>query len=165
MFSIQDSGLSDVWTHATDIVADHAEGVYIYDSKGVEYLDFTSGIGVTNTGHCHPKVVSAISKQAESLIFGQMNVVVHNPVLELVERLQKIVPTGLDKFFFSNSGAEAVEAAVKLAKQATGRSNIVVFQGSFHGRTHLTMSMTTSKTVYRTQYQPLVCLFRVLPET
>ncbi len=156
MFNIQDSPLSNVWTHATDIVADHAEGVYIYDSNGREYMDFTSGIGVTNTGHCHPAVVDAIKKQSESLIFGQMNIVVHKPVLELVDQLQNIVPTGLDKFFFSNSGAEAVEGAVKLAKQATGRSNVVVFQGSFHGRTHLTMSMTTSKAVYRTRYQPLV---------
>ena len=156
MFNIKDSGLSNVLTHATDIVADHAEGVYIYDSKGTEYLDFTSGIGVTSTGHCHPKVVSAIKKQAESLIFGQMNIVVHKPVLELIDKLKNIVPSGLDRFFFSNSGAEAVEAAVKLAKRATGRSNIIVFQGSFHGRTHLTMSMTTSKTIYRAQYQPLV---------
>ena len=156
MFSIQDSGLSNVWTHATDIVVDHGKGVYLYNSEGMEYLDFTSGIGVTSTGHCHPKVVSAIKKQAESLIFGQMNIVVHNPILTLVEKLKKIVPTGLDKFFFANSGAEAVEAAVKLAKQATGRPNVVVFQGSFHGRTHLTMSMTTSKTVYRANYQPLV---------
>ncbi len=156
MFNIKDSGLSNVLTHATDIVADHAEGVYIYDSKGTEYLDFTSGIGVTSTGHCHPKVVSAIKKQAESLIFGQLNIVVHKPVLELIAKLKGIVPSGLDRFFFSNSGAEAVEAAVKLAKRATGRSNIIVFQGSFHGRTHLTMSMTTSKTIYRAQYQPLV---------
>ena len=156
MFNIKDSGLSNVLTHATDIVVDHAEGVYIYDSRGTEYLDFTSGIGVTSTGHCHPKVVSAIKKQAESLIFGQMNIVVHKPVLELITKLKGIVPSGLDRFFFSNSGAEAVEAAVKLSKRATGRSNIVVFQGSFHGRTHLTMAMTTSKTIYRAQYQPLV---------
>lgn len=156
MFNIQDSGLSNVLTHSTNIVADHAEGVYIYDSNGTEYLDFTSGIGVTSTGHCHPKVVSAIKKQAESLIFGQLNIVVHKPVLELIDKLKNIVPSGLDRFFFSNSGAEAVEAAVKLAKRATGRSNIIVFQGSFHGRTHLTMSMTTSKIIYRAQYQPLV---------
>ncbi len=163
MFKIEDSGLSNVWTHATNFIADHGEGIYIYDTTGVEYMDFTSGIGVTNTGHCHPKVVSAIKKQSEALIFGQMNIVVHNPILELVNQLKKIVPKGLDKFFFANSGAEAVEAAVKLAKQATGRTNIVVFQGSFHGRTHLTMSMTTSKTVYRTQYQPLVSGIFVTP--
>lgn len=163
MFNIKDSGLSNVWTHATDIVADHGKGAYIYDKDGIEYLDFTSGIGVINTGHCHPKVVSAISKQAESLIFGQMNIVVHDPVLKLIEKLKKIVPVGLDKFFFANSGAEAVEAAVKLAKQTTGRSNVIVFQGSFHGRTHLTMSMTTSKTIYRAQYQPLVSGIFVTP--
>ncbi len=156
MFKIEDSGLSNVWTHATDIIAEKGRGVYIYNSDGRKYLDFTSGIGVTNTGHCHPRVVSAIKKQADTLIFGQMNIVVHNPILKLVGRLNKIVPSGLDRFFFANSGAEAVEAAVKLAKQSTGRPNIIVFQGSFHGRTHLTMSMTTSKTVYRTHYQPLV---------
>ena len=156
MFKIEDSGLSNVWTHATDIIAEKGRGVYIYNSDGRKYLDFTSGIGVTNTGHCHPRVVSAIKKQADTLIFGQMNIVVHNPILKLVGRLNKIVPSGLDRFFFANSGAEAVEAAVKLAKQSTGRPNVIVFQGSFHGRTHLTMSMTTSKTVYRTHYQPLV---------
>ena len=156
MFKIEDSGLSNVWTHATAIIAEKGSGAYIYNSDSRKYLDFTSGIGVTNTGHCHSRVVSAIKKQAESLIFGQMNIVVHNPILDLVGRLNKIVPTGLDRFFFANSGAEAVEAAVKLAKQSTGRPNVIVFQGSFHGRTHLTMSMTTSKTVYRTHYQPLV---------
>jgi 4-aminobutyrate aminotransferase len=148
--------LSPIWTHLTEVLVERGEGVYLFDGKGRRYLDFTSGIGVTSTGHCHPRVVEAIQRQAEKLIFGQVNVVLHRPVFELIEELLQIVPPPLDAFFFSNSGAEAVEAAVKLAKQATGRANIVVFQGSFHGRTHLTMAMTTSKTVYRTRYQPLV---------
>ena len=148
--------LSPVWSHGTEIVVEKGEGIYLYGTDGRRYLDFTSGIGVNNTGHCHPKVVEAIRDQAGKLIFSQMNIVYHKPVLELTEQLLTIVPKGLDAFFFGNSGAEAVEGAVKLAKHATGRTNVIVFQGSFHGRTHLTMSMTTSKTVYRTHYQPLV---------
>lgn len=153
---IKNSSLSGVWTHATDIVVDHTEGIYIYGDNGDRYIDFTSGIGVLNTGHCHPEVVSAIKKQSESLIFGQMNIVTHKPALELAEELNSITPPELDTFFFSNSGAEAAEAAVKLAKHASGKTNIIVFNGSFHGRTHLTMAMTTSKPIYRKNYQPLV---------
>lgn len=148
--------LSPVWTKYTPIVAERAEGCYIYDVEGSAYLDFTSGIGVTGTGHCHPRVVEAISKQAGLLIHGQVNIVYHKPLLELVEELRTIVPPNIDGFFFSNSGAEALEGAMKLARQATGRTNIIVFQGSFHGRTVGTMSMTTSKTIYRVGYQPLM---------
>ena len=148
--------LSPVWGRITDIVVDHGLGSCLYDTSGRRYLDFTCGIAVTNTGHCHPKVVAAIQAQAGRLIHGQINTVFHQPMLELVEELKQVVPPGLDSFFFSNSGAEAIEGAVKLCKHATGRQNIVVFSGSFHGRTHLTMAMTTSKTVYRVGYQPLV---------
>jgi len=149
-------GISPVWGRVTDILMERGEGAYLYGSDGRQYLDFTCGIGVTNTGHCHPKVVEAIQKQAEKLIFGQLNIMYHQPVFDLIEELQTIVPSSLGHFFFSNSGSEAVEGAVKLAKQVTGRPNVIVFQGSFHGRTHLTMAMTTSKTIYRTRYQPLV---------
>jgi 4-aminobutyrate aminotransferase len=148
--------LSPVWTHYTDIIVDHAEGSYIYATDGRKILDFTCGIGVTNTGHCHPKVVEAIRNQAGLLLHGQANLVTHKPMLELVEELRTIVPPELDGFFFSNSGAEALEGALKLARQATGRPNLIVFQGSFHGRTVATMSMTTSKTIYRNGYQPLM---------
>ncbi|MBN2551191.1 MAG: aminotransferase class III-fold pyridoxal phosphate-dependent enzyme [Spirochaetales bacterium] len=148
--------LSPIWTHLTEILMERGEGVYLFDRNGKRYLDFTSGIGVTSTGHCHPRVVEAIQRQAGELIFGQMNVVLTRPVFDLIGELLQIVPPALDTFFFANSGAEAVEGAVKLAKQATGRPNVIVFHGSFHGRTHLTMAMTTSKTVYRTRYQPLV---------
>jgi len=147
--------LSPVWTHYTPIVVDHALGTLIYDQKGNAYLDFTCGIGVTNTGHCHPKVVEAICKQAGSILHAQANIVTHKPMLELVSELRSVVPPSIDGFFFTNSGAEAVEGAVKLARQATGRTNIIVFQGSFHGRTQGTMTLTTSKTIYRAGYQPL----------
>lgn len=148
--------LSPVWPHYTPIVASHAEGSYVYDRDGVEYLDFTCGIGVTNTGHCHPKVVEAIREQAGKLLHGQINIMVHQPILDLIAELRTVVSPNLDGFFFSNSGAEAVEGAIKLARQATGRPNVIVFQGSFHGRTVGTMSLTTSKTIYRAGYQPLM---------
>ena len=147
--------LSPVWTHLTTIQPTRAEGIYLYDANETRYTDFTSGIGVVNTGHCHPKVVQAIQEQASQLIFGQMNVVIPPAALRLVELLDEVTPASIDQFFLSNSGAEAVEASVKLARMATKRRNLIVFQGSFHGRTHQAMAMTTSKYVYRYNYQPL----------
>lgn len=147
--------LSPVWSHLTTIQPVRGEGIYLYDADDNRYLDFTSGIGVTNTGHSHPRIVEAIRQQAEDLIFAQMNVVVSPKFIELSEKLNDITPNNIDSFFFSNSGAEATEGAVKLARHATGKRNIIVFQGSFHGRTHQTMAMTTSKSVYRDDYQPL----------
>ena len=148
--------LSNVWSRISEVPVVRGEGIYVYDENGTQYIDFTSGIGVTSTGHCHPRVVEAIRKQAGQLIFGQMNTMINTASFELIEELMTIVPKNLDAFFFSNSGAEAVESAVKLAKQYTKKQNVVVFQGSFHGRSHLTMAMTTSKTIYRGLYQPLV---------
>jgi 4-aminobutyrate aminotransferase len=158
MISKQDllTNLSPVWPHYTPIIASRAEGSYVYDQDGSEYLDFTCGIGVTNTGHCHPRVVKAIQEQASKLLHGQVNIIVHEPILDLISEMRGIVPSAMDGFFFSNSGAEAIEGALKLARQATGRTNVIVFQGSFHGRTVGTMSLTTSKTIYRAGYQPLM---------
>ncbi len=138
-----------------NFVADHAEGSYIYTDDGKKLLDFTSGIGVTNTGHCHPKVVEAIREQAGNFIHAQANIVIHKPMLQLIEELRKVVPPSMDSFFFANSGAEALENAVKIARAATGKQNIIVFNGSFHGRTAQTMALTTSKTGYRTGFGPL----------
>ncbi|TET85975.1 MAG: aminotransferase class III-fold pyridoxal phosphate-dependent enzyme [Anaerolineales bacterium] len=148
--------LSPVWYRYTDIIGVRGEGCYLYDQQDNAYLDFTSGIGVTNTGHCHPRVVEAVCAQAKKLLHGQVNIVVHTPLLKLIQELRTIVPSELNGFFFSNSGAEAVEGSVKLARMATGRPNVIVFQGSFHGRTVGTMSLTTSKTIYRAGYQPLM---------
>jgi len=147
--------MSPVWGRIFDFVAERAEGSYIHTTDGRKLLDFTCGIGVTNTGHCHPKVVEAIRQQAGSFIHAQANIVIHQPMLHLIEELRKIVPTPIDSFFFSNSGAEAIEGAVKLARVATGRQNIIVFSGSFHGRTAATMALTTSKTIYRAGFGPL----------
>ncbi len=150
------TGLAPVWYRYTNLVVERGEGTLLYDTDGNEYLDFTCGIGVTNTGHCHPKVVKAVQEQAAKLLHGQVNIVIHKPLLELIEELKPIVHPSIDTFFFTNSGAEAIEGGVKLARAATGKPNVIVFQGSFHGRTMGTMSLTTSKTVYRAGYQPLM---------
>jgi len=147
--------LAPVWTHLTTMQPARAEGIYFYDDQGQRWIDFTSGIGVVNTGHRHPKVVAAIKEAADSLLFAQMNMVINPRFVELAAKLNELTPPQINRFFFSNSGAEAVEAAVKLARQATQRRNIIVFQGSFHGRTAQTMAMTTSKYIYRYDYQPL----------
>jgi 4-aminobutyrate aminotransferase len=147
--------MAPVWSRIFNFVAERAEGSYIYTTDGRRLLDFTSGIGVTNTGHCHPKVVEAIRAQAGNFIHAQANIVIHKPMLQLIEELRTIVPPVIDSFFFANSGAEALENAVKIARVATGRQNVIVFSGSFHGRTAGTMVLTTSKTVYRTGFGPL----------
>lgn len=147
--------LAPVWSHLTQMQPVRAEGIYLYDADGNQYSDFTSGIGVVNTGHCHPQIVEAVRQQSGELIFGQMNIVIPPKAVELSQKLNEVTPPPIDRFFFANSGAEAVEASVKLARMATGRRNIIVFQGSFHGRTHQAMAMTTSKYLYRYNYQPL----------
>jgi 4-aminobutyrate aminotransferase len=147
--------MTPAWSRIFNFVADRAEGSYIYTDDGKKLLDFTCGIGVTNTGHCHPKVVEAVREQAGLFLHAQANIVIHKPMLQLIEELRKIVPSSIDSFYFANSGAEALENAVKIAKAATGRQNIIVFNGSFHGRTHATMALTTSKTGYRTGFGPL----------
>ena len=149
------SHLAPVWYKVTDLDVVSGEGCWVTTGDGDRYLDFTAGIAVTSTGHCHPTVVAAIQAQAARFIHAQANCYTHPLLGELADALDRITPAGIDTFFFSNSGAEATEAAVKLAKQATGRPNVIVFEGSFHGRTHLTMAMTTSKTVYRSGHSPL----------
>ncbi|OQY23356.1 MAG: aspartate aminotransferase family protein [Anaerolineaceae bacterium 4572_32.2] len=155
--------ISPVWSRITNIVVERGEGAYIFDVDGERYLDFTSGIGVTNTGHCHPRVVAAAREQVGKIVHAQVNILYHTPLFRLADALREVMPPGLDTFFFSNSGAEAVEGAVKLARHATGRNNVIVFQGSFHGRTNQTMAMTTSKTIYRQHYQPLAAGVFVAP--
>ncbi len=150
-----DTHLSRVWFELTDLQVTHGAGAVITTVDGTDYLDLTSGIGVVNTGHCHPRVVEAIREQAGRFVHAQVNCYRHALLEPLAQRLAETTPPGIEQFFFANSGAEATEAAVKLAKQATGRPNVVVLQGSFHGRTHLTMAMTTSKAVYRAGHAPL----------
>jgi 4-aminobutyrate aminotransferase len=148
--------LSPLLKQATPVVVERGEGVYLFDEEGRRYLDFTAGIGVTSTGHCHPRVVAAAQEQVAKLIHGQYTTVMHRPLLTLAERLGEVLPGPLDTVFFSNSGSEAVEAALRLARHATGRPNVVVFHGSFHGRTVAAASMTTSGTKFRAGFSPLM---------
>jgi 4-aminobutyrate aminotransferase len=149
------SHLAPVWFQVTDLQVASGEGCWITTTDGDRYLDFTAGIAVTSTGHCHPAVVEAIRTQAGRVVHAQVNCYRHDLLEPLAARLAGISPDGIDTFFFCNSGAEATEGAIKLAKQVTGRPNVIVFQGSFHGRTHLAMAMTTSKTGYRAGHTPL----------
>ncbi|MBS1836251.1 MAG: aminotransferase class III-fold pyridoxal phosphate-dependent enzyme [Actinobacteria bacterium] len=149
------SHLAPVWFQVTDLQVASGEGCWITTVDGQRYLDFTSGIAVTSTGHSHPRVVAAIAEQAGRFVHAQVNCYRHDLLEPLAARLAELAPDDIDTFFFANSGAEATEGAVKLAKQVTGRPNVIVFQGSFHGRTHLAMAMTTSKTGYRAGHSPL----------
>jgi len=149
------SHLSPVWFNVTPLEVTSGRGSWVTTVDGDEYLDFSAGIAVTSTGHCHPHVVEAIARQAGRFIHAQVNVYKHDLLEPLAQRLTELAPAGIDTWFYANSGAEITEAAVKLAKQATKRPNIVVFSGSFHGRTHQTMAMTTSKTIYRSGHSPL----------
>ncbi|KAL2059756.1 hypothetical protein VTL71DRAFT_10140 [Oculimacula yallundae] len=138
-------------------VLESGSGSYVTTTSGRRMLDFTSGIGVTNLGHCHPGVTAAAQAQVGKLVHGQVNIAFQKPYLELVESLLPLMPhKSLDTFFFWNSGSEAVEAAVKLARHATKKQNIIVMQGSYHGRTFGTMAMTRSKTIYGENYAPLM---------
>ena len=110
-----------VWSRITNIEVDRGEGSWLITTDGERYLDYCSGIGVTNTGHAHPRVAAAIQAQAAKLLHGQQNIVYHEPGLRLYERLQHVLPGGPWQAFLSNTGAEAVEAVVKLARVATGR--------------------------------------------
>jgi 4-aminobutyrate aminotransferase len=157
------AALSPLLRQATPVTVDHGEGCYLYGTDGRRYLDFTAGIGVTSTGHCHPHVVEAAREQVGRLIHGQYTTVKHQPLLTLVERLGDVLPEGLDSLFFANSGSEAIEAALRLARQATGRPNVIVFHGGFHGRTVAAATMTTSGTRFSAGFSPLMAGVHVAP--
>src|SRR6188472_2545155 len=137
------SHLSNVWFKVTDLQVASGRGCRVTTTDGEEYLDFAAGIAVNSTGHSHPHVVEAIATQAARFVHAQANEYTHDLLEPLAARLADVTPGAIDTFFFANSGAEITEAAIKLAKQATGRPNVIVVDGSFHGRTHLTMAMTT----------------------
>ena len=146
--------VNQVLARCAPIVVERASGSFVYDMNNNAYLDFTTGIAVTNTGHCHPKVVKAIQDQAQMLLHTSVTTY-HKKYIELAEKLVSITPDGLDSVFLANSGAEAVEGAIKLARYVTRKPAIINFRGSFHGRTLLTTALTTSKLYYRENYEPL----------
>lgn len=132
----------------------HAKGAKFWDLDGKEYIDFSGGIGVLNAGHCPPEVVRAISKQAGTLMHSFFNLLNHEPYIRLAEKLAELLPHGgPTKTMFVSTGAEAVENAVKIARQATGRQAIICYTGGFHGRTLMGMTLT-SKVSYKTGCGP-----------
>jgi 4-aminobutyrate aminotransferase len=153
-------GVPAVWTRYTDLVVERGSGSWLETVDGERYLDYTSGIGVTNTGHAHPRVAAAIADQAARVVHAQQNIVFHRPGLVLHQRLPLRFPNPRDGesygLFLANSGAEAVEAAIKLAKYTTRRPTVVAFRGGFHGRTHGAMALTSSGIKYRGHYEPLL---------
>lgn len=152
----QTATLSPILKQATPVIVDHAQGSWVHGTDGQSYLDFTTGIGVTSTGHCHPRVVAAAQEQCAKVIHAQYTTVMHPPLLELTAKLGGVLPLGLDSVFYANSGSEAVEAAIRLARMATARPNIVVFQGGFHGRTVAAASLTTAGTRFSAGFSPLM---------
>lgn len=157
------SHLSPLLKQSSALCAERGEGVYLYDADGRAFLDFTSGIGVTSTGHCHPKVVAAAQKQVATLIHAQYTTILNPRLLELTDRLYAHLPDHLDSIAFSNAGTESVEAALRLARHATRRTNIIAFKGGFHGRTMASASITTSTTKIRTGYHPMMAGVVIAP--
>ncbi len=148
---------SPSYTRIYPLVAARGSGAVIEDLDGNLFLDFTAGIAVVSTGHCHPHVVAAIQDQAAKLIHMSGTDFYYEPQTDLAQRLAELSPGKSPKrVFFTNSGAEALEAGLKLARWHTGRSRAIAFLGAFHGRTYGAMSLSGSKLVHRRGFSPLV---------
>jgi len=149
--------ISPSYTRSYPLVAKRGRGVRIEDVDGNEFLDFSAGIAVASTGHCHPEVVAAIQAQAAELIHISGTDFYNEPLTDLAEKLSAIAPMrGPHRLFYGNSGAEAVECALKLARYHTGRQQIISFFGAFHGRTMGALSLTASKPQQKRRFSPLV---------
>src|SRR4029079_3715951 len=149
--------VSPSYTPAYPLFVERGSGCVIEDVDGNLFLDFTAGIAVTNTGHCHPEVVAAIKDQAEKLLHMSGTDFYYRPQIDLAEKLAKLAPgPSPKKVFFCNSGAEALEGALKLARWHTERNRVVAFFGAFHGRTYGAMSLSGSKLIHRRGFSPLV---------
>ena len=149
--------ISPSYTRSYPLVAKRGRGIRVEDVDGNEFLDFSAGIAVTSTGHCHPDVVAAIQKQAAELIHISGTDFYNEPLTDLAKRLSAVAPMrGPHKFFYGNSGAEAVECALKLARYHTGRQNVIAFLGAFHGRTMGALSLTASKPQQKRRFGPML---------
>ena len=149
--------ISPSYTRSYPLVAKRGRGIRVEDVDGNEFLDFAAGIAVTSTGHCHPEVVAAIRKQAGELLHISGTDFYNEPLTDLAARLSAIAPMpGPHKVFYGNSGAEAIECALKLARYHTGRQHIISFLGAFHGRTMGALSVTGSKPQQKRRFSPLI---------
>src|SRR5580698_3495294 len=152
-----DRVISPSYTRSYPMVAKSGHGLRVTDVDGNEFLDFAAGIAVNSTGHCHPEVVAAIQAQAAELIHMSGTDFYYDHMTKLAARLSAIAPMpGPHRFYYGNSGAEAVECAIKLARYHTGRQNIISFIGSFHGRTMGALSLTASKVQQKRRFAPFV---------
>ncbi len=157
LIKLDKSFVSPSYTRVYPLVADKAKGQWIYDVDGNLFLDFTAGIAVNATGHCHPQVVKAIQDQAKRLLHMSGTDFYYTPQIELAEKMASLAPgKNAKRTYFGNSGAEAVEAAFKLARWHTKRELNIAFFGAFHGRTMGALSLTASKTIQKKHYNPLV---------
>lgn len=147
--------IAPVIAYDTDIVVTKASGLWVEDAGGRRWADFACGTAVTNLGHNHPAVVAAAHAQLDRVMHSGC-IFRYDTIVEVAERLARITPAPIEKFGFANSGAEAVEAAVKLAKKTTGRQGVVAFRGAFHGRTMGSVAYTTSNSKYRQGYHPIL---------
>jgi 4-aminobutyrate aminotransferase len=147
--------LSPAYSRYSDLVVESAEGAHLHTVDGRDVLDFGSGIGVVNLGHRHPAVTAAVHAQVDRLWHTSVTAL-NTVAIEAAEALTRITPPGLDTVFFCNSGAEAIEGAIKLARKATGRSEIIAFRGGFHGRTYGALTLTASKAKYHQGMGPLL---------
>ncbi|HUB01971.1 MAG TPA: acetyl ornithine aminotransferase family protein [Terriglobales bacterium] len=149
--------ISPSYTRSYPMVAKHGHGIVVEDVDGNEFFDFSAGIAVTSTGHCHPEVVAAIQKQASELIHMSGTDFYYEGMVTLAERLSKIAPMpGPHRIYYGNSGAEAIECALKLARYHTKRQQVIAFLGAFHGRTMGALSLTASKPQQKRRFSPLV---------
>lgn len=149
--------ISPSYTRSYPLVAHSGRGCRVTDVDGNEFLDFSAGIAVTSTGHCHPEVVAAIQRQAAQLIHISGTDFYNEPLTQLAERLSAVAPMrGPHRVFYGNSGAEAVECALKLARYHTGRQHVIAFLGAFHGRTMGALSLTASKPQQKRRFAPMV---------
>jgi 4-aminobutyrate aminotransferase len=147
--------ISPSYTRSYPLVAKQGRGIVVTDVDGNEFFDFSAGIAVTSTGHCHPDVVAAIQKQAGELIHMSGTDFYYENMVTLAERLSKIAPMpGPHKIYYGNSGAEAIESALKLARYHTQRQNVIAFFGAFHGRTMGALSLTASKPQQKRRFGP-----------
>ena len=170
----QERSFDQLYTHLNDLLApclsqdwpnmavEWAEGVYVYGRgderhpQGKRYLDFLAGFGACNAGHNHPRIVAAAREQMERMVHAPVGVMATQPLLQLADELRGVVPGDADMFFFGNSGSEAVDGAIKLARYVTGRPGLIAFMGSFHGRTMGATTVTASKVAYREGHGPFL---------
>ncbi len=163
LLDLEQRHFAPVLGRGTDVVISHARGSYMWSVDGRRYLDFAMGIATVNTGHGHPKVIEAAKAQIDRVVHPAATVAHYEANIQLAEKLATITPGDLNVTFLTNTGAEAVEAAIKFARYVSKRKILIAFQGGFHGRTYGAISLTSSKLHYREGYEPFLPSVYLMP--